>query len=126
MYKLGKMATDGRRSSNISVAAKSRCAPIAAARFERRFTFRVSRLRSDPRMPDFQVFIDDDRYSVPSLYLITANSEARARAKAEELLRASDHHLGIELRQDGERIFALGSFALLATPCGGALDEQGL
>jgi hypothetical protein len=75
-------------------------------------------------MPDFEVFIDDDRYSVPSLYLITANSEARARAKAEELLRASDHHQGIELRQDGERIFALGSVALLPGPCGEALDEQ--
>jgi hypothetical protein len=77
-------------------------------------------------MPDFEVFIDDDRYSVPSLYLITANSEARARAKAEELLRASDHHHGIELRQDGERIFALGSFAMLAASCSEAMDEQGL
>jgi hypothetical protein len=77
-------------------------------------------------MPDFEVFIDDDRYSVPSLYLITANSEARARAKAEEILSASDHHQGVELRQDGERIYALGSFAVLATSCGEALDEQGL
>ena len=77
-------------------------------------------------MPDFEIFIDDDRYSVPSLYLITANGEARARAKAEEILRASDHHQGVELRQDGERIFALGSFAMLATPTGEAVDEQGV
>jgi hypothetical protein len=77
-------------------------------------------------MPDFEVFIDDDRYSVPSLYLITANSEARARAKAEELLRASDHHQGVELRQDGERIYALGSFAALVASCGETMDEQGL
>jgi hypothetical protein len=62
-------------------------------------------------MPDFEVYVDDDRYSVPSLYLITASSEARARAMAEELLTGSDHHQGVELRQDGERVYALGSFA---------------
>jgi hypothetical protein len=77
-------------------------------------------------MRDFEVFIDDDRYSVPSLYLITANGEARARAKAEELLRGSDHHHGVELRQDGERIYALGSFATLTTSGGEAMDEQGV
>lgn len=66
-------------------------------------------------MADFEVFIDDDRYSVPSLYLITARNVARARAKAEELLHASDHHQGVELRQDGASIYALGSFA---APCG--------
>jgi hypothetical protein len=77
-------------------------------------------------MPDFEIFIDDDRYSVPSLYLITAIGEARARAKAEEILRASDHHRGVELRQDGERIFALGSFALLASSHGEAMDQRGL
>ena len=71
-------------------------------------------------MPDFEVFIDDDRYSVPSLYLITAQGEARARARAEELLHASDHHQGVELRQNGERIFALGSFARLAAARGDA------
>ena len=73
-------------------------------------------------MPDFEVFIDDDRYTVPTLYLITANSEARARAEAEELLGASDHHQGVEVRQDGECIFALGSFALLAAPGPETLD----
>jgi hypothetical protein len=61
-------------------------------------------------MPDYQVYVDDDRYSVPSLYLITADSEARARAMAEELLSGSDHHQGVELRQDGESLYVLGSF----------------
>jgi len=64
-------------------------------------------------MADFEVYIDDDRYSVPTLYLITATGEQGARAKAQEVLDASDHHQGVELRQDGERIFVLGSFALL-------------
>jgi hypothetical protein len=61
-------------------------------------------------MADFEVYIDDDRYTVPSLYLITAQSDAKARAAAEDLLRTSDHHHGVELRRDGARIFGLGSF----------------
>jgi hypothetical protein len=87
---------------------------------------RVLRPRPGLEMPDFEIFIDDDRYSVPSFYLITANSEARARARAEEFLRASDHHHGVELRRDGERIFALGSFATLVTPRDEARGERGL
>jgi hypothetical protein len=61
-------------------------------------------------MTDFEVYIDDDRYTVPSLYLITAQSDASARAKAEELLASSEHHQGVELRCDGERLFGLGSY----------------
>jgi hypothetical protein len=61
-------------------------------------------------MDDFEVYIDDDRYAVPSLYLITAPSDARARAVAEELLVSSDHHQGVELRRNGEPIFGLGSY----------------
>jgi len=62
-------------------------------------------------MEDFEVYVDDGRYSVPSLYLITAASEARALAIAAEMLTASIHHRGVELRRGGERIYALGSFA---------------
>jgi hypothetical protein len=72
-------------------------------------------------MPDFEVFVDDDRYSVPSLYLITAPSEARARLTAEEVWRSSDHHLGVELRCDGERVCAFGTLAIEAL---GAADRQ--
>ena len=76
-------------------------------------------------MADFEVYIDDDRYSVPSLYLITAPTDAKARLAAEELLHGSDHHQGVELRRDGERIYGLGSFGPKAaaeaerqdTPC---------
>lgn len=77
-------------------------------------------------MADFEIFIDDDRYSVPSLYLITARNEARARTKAEELLHASDHHQGVELRQDGESIYALGSFAAPSASRGKCLDGPDL
>lgn len=62
-------------------------------------------------MADYEVYVDDDRYRVPSLYLITAASEARARAVSEELWLTSSHHLGVELRRDGERVLGLGSLA---------------
>jgi hypothetical protein len=65
-------------------------------------------------MPDFQVYVDDDRYSVPSLYLIAAPSEGLARLKAEELWRSSDHHLGVELTCDGQRVCVFGTLAIEA------------
>jgi hypothetical protein len=77
-------------------------------------------------MADFEVFIDDDRYSVPSLYLISAHNEARARAMADELLHASDHHHGVELRKDGESLYVLGSFAVLGAPRGESRNRQSL
>jgi len=62
-------------------------------------------------MADFEVYVDDDRYKVPSLYLISASSEAGARAIVDELWRGSEHHRGVELRRDGERLWGLGSLA---------------
>jgi hypothetical protein len=68
--------------------------------------------RNEPkRMADYEVYVDDDRYKVPSLYLITASNEARARAIADELWRSSGHHHGVELRRGGERLVGLGSLA---------------
>ncbi len=63
-------------------------------------------------MIDFEIYVDDNRYSVPSLYLITAANEARARALAAKALHDSEHHQGVELLRNGERIFALGSLAV--------------
>ena len=73
-------------------------------------------------MPDFEVYIDDDRYSVPTLYLITATSEARARRMADELLIASNHHQGVELWVGGESVYAAGS---LAAPAAVAEELEG-
>jgi hypothetical protein len=64
-----------------------------------------------PAMPTFEVYIDDDRYEVPSLYLISALNEAAARAQVQRLLDESPHHQGVELRSEGERIFGAGSYA---------------
>ena len=62
-------------------------------------------------MPSFEIYVDDDRYEVPSLYLVNARDEGGARSLAQRLLDESAHHQGVELRRDGERIFALGSYA---------------
>ena len=71
---------------------------------------------------DFEIYVDDARYSVPSLYLISAGSEMRACAIATEMLHASDHHQGVELRRDGERIYVVGSFAVM--PDGVVLESS--
>jgi len=69
-------------------------------------------------MPTFEVYIDDDRYEVPSLYLITAQTEAQAHAMAVELWRNSEHHRGVELLLDGEPLQSYGSMAPPgSTPC---------
>ena len=73
-------------------------------------------------MADYEVYVDDSRYQVPSLYLISASDEARARAIADELWRSSDHHRGVELRKDGERLLGLGS---LAAPISRPQDAPG-
>jgi hypothetical protein len=68
-------------------------------------------------MATFEIYIDDDRYSVPSLYLISAASEAGARDMAHSILRDSEHHRGVELRRDGEPLLALGSYAASCGDC---------
>jgi len=62
-------------------------------------------------MSVFEIFVDDDRYSVPTLHLITVGSEADARREAVALLMGSRHHLGVELCRGGDRILGIGSFA---------------
>jgi hypothetical protein len=65
----------------------------------------------DNIMETFEVYIDDERYGVPSLYLITAASEVEAREAALALWRESGRHRGVELRRDGQPLFAAGTLA---------------
>lgn len=58
----------------------------------------------------FEVYIDDNRYSVPTLYLIAAD-EAGAIEAAKRMVVDSPHHLGAELRLDGRRLIGFGSLA---------------
>ncbi|THD82712.1 MAG: hypothetical protein E7812_01135 [Phenylobacterium sp.] len=60
------------------------------------------------QMNTFEAFIHDDRYTVPTLHLVSAVDEGAARDAADALLRASPHHLGVELCRNGEQIAALG------------------
>ena len=62
-------------------------------------------------MSTFQLFIDDDRYSVPTLRILAAADEACARILAEQILVESTHHVGVELYGADHRLFGLGSLA---------------
>jgi hypothetical protein len=62
-------------------------------------------------MPAFEVYIDDDRYKVPSFYLVEARDEAAAWRLAGDLWRNSGHHRGVELRRDGVRLRGDGSMS---------------
>ena len=60
-------------------------------------------------MRTFQIYIDDNRYTVPTLHVATLTGEERALAIAEKLLAESEHHIGVEVAEDGRRLFGLGS-----------------
>lgn len=59
-------------------------------------------------MTTYEIFVHDDRYSVPTLHLVTMADVAEARLAADALLRASPRHLGVELCRGGVQIMALG------------------
>jgi hypothetical protein len=65
----------------------------------------------EPALRAFAVYIDDDRYSVPTLNIISLSDEARARAWADGAMRENPHYRGVEVCEDGERLFGVGSLA---------------
>jgi hypothetical protein len=58
---------------------------------------------------DFQVFVTDDRYAVPTLHIVLAESAESACAMAERLLESSPHHLGVEVYERDLRVLAIGA-----------------
>ena len=60
-------------------------------------------------MATYQLFIDDDRYSVRTLRLLPMLDEPRARDAAEKAMLESSHHLGVELYRGDRRLFGMGS-----------------
>ena len=62
-------------------------------------------------MPDFEFYIRDDRYLVPTLRILTAPDVAGASEKARSILAESLHHLSVEVFADGDLVFAIGSSA---------------
>ena len=72
--------------------------------------------RAQPLVKNFTFYIDDDRYSVPTLNIVAMADEARARAWAQSAMRENPHYLGVEICEDGKRLFGLGSLADRAGP----------
>jgi hypothetical protein len=58
-------------------------------------------------MQMFAFFIEDDRYTVPSLEFVPALDANRARQLAADRLVASSHHESVEVRIGVERLFLL-------------------
>ena len=60
-------------------------------------------------MQSFQLFIRDDRYSVPTLVFVEVATAERARARAEEILLQSPHYLSVEVVRGRQGLFTVGS-----------------
>ena len=59
--------------------------------------------------PIFEIYLEDSRYAVPTLYLVPAEDVLAARGVAERMLDESIHHLGAELCYGGELLAAFGA-----------------
>ncbi|HEX2559730.1 hypothetical protein [Phenylobacterium sp.] len=56
-------------------------------------------------MRTFSYFIQDDRYSVPTLQFAIVPSEERALELARRQLRSSRHYVSIEVHENGRPVF---------------------
>jgi hypothetical protein len=55
----------------------------------------------------FSFYIHDQRYSVPTLQIVTVRDEERARELAQQRLAEGEHHLAIEVVEDQVELFRL-------------------
>jgi hypothetical protein len=62
-------------------------------------------------MISFQLYIEDVRYAVPTLYFVECSDESRATEIAFRKLAESQFHLGVEVRRGDECILGIGSYA---------------
>jgi hypothetical protein len=58
-------------------------------------------------MRDYTFHIEDDRYAIPTLEFVTADSESRARALATQRLQISPHHLAVEVHNSDKLLFRI-------------------
>jgi hypothetical protein len=58
----------------------------------------------------FELYVDDNRYSVPTLRFVAATNPARVWAVASQLLNESQHHIGVEIRVADRRVGGLGTY----------------
>ena len=64
----------------------------------------------------FELYLDDSRYSVPTLHLIVADNERAAMETARQMMAANPHYRGAEICQEGQRLGGLGSFSTRTLP----------
>lgn len=57
---------------------------------------------------DFQFYIADDRYAVPSLRIVEAESVGRAKQLAQVVFAESLHHRGVDVYADGKFVCSVG------------------
>jgi hypothetical protein len=62
---------------------------------------------------NFEVYIDDERYRTPTLIFVQMRDRHRALEFAQKKLHEDRRHLGIEVRENGLRLFGLGTLAEL-------------
>ena len=60
-------------------------------------------------MQTFAFYVEDDRYTVPTLKLEVCHDESDAHSRAQTILSQSPHHCGVEVCLNGERVFGIGS-----------------
>ena len=56
-------------------------------------------------MRTYTIFVEDDRYSVPTLAMIDTSSRARAEQVTLEKLTESPHHRAVELRLGDKLVY---------------------
>ncbi len=60
----------------------------------------------------FELYLDDDRYAVPTLHLVPADDAQAVLQFARRMIEENTHHRGVEICLSGERIEGLGTFAV--------------
>ena len=60
-------------------------------------------------MHTYELFITDDRYSVPTLKLVMASNEAGVREEAACSLAESPHHVSVTVYLNAARLFDIGT-----------------
>jgi hypothetical protein len=68
-------------------------------------SWKVSVDWAEPDMRTFSYFIQDDRYSVPTLQFAVVPDETRAREFARRQLMTSPHYRSIEVHENGRPLF---------------------
>jgi hypothetical protein len=60
---------------------------------------------------DFEIYVEDERYSTPTLIFVQMKDERRVREFAQTTLEKDRRHRGVEVREKGKRLFGLGTLA---------------